>query len=193
MSGWRESVNAPNAVTVARIALVPVFVWALFSDGGEDPSWRWTAAAIFAVAAATDRLDGWLARRSGTVTTFGILADPIADKALTGSAFVGLSLLGELSWWLTGIVLAREVGITVLRAVLVRRRLIPASRGGKLKTVLQTIALAALVAPLPSPLAEVAFVLMVVAVVVTVLTGLDYVRGALRHPATARPADHRRQ
>ena len=180
MSTVRESVNLPNALTVGRILLVPVFVWALFSGGGDDPTWRWTAAGVFVAAAATDRLDGWLARRSGTVTDFGIVADPIADKALTGSAFVGLSILGELWWWVTIVVLVREVGITVLRAFLIRRRLIPASRGGKLKTVLQAVALTALVAPLPSPLLEIAYVIMAMAVVVTVLTGLDYVRGAFR-------------
>lgn len=189
MSAVRESVNLPNSLTVARILLVPVFLWALFAEGGDEPTWRWTAAAIFVLAAATDRLDGWLARRGGTVTSFGIVADPIADKALTGAGFVGLSILGDLPWWVTVVVLVREIGVTVLRAVLIRRRLIPASRGGKLKTVLQAVALTAFVAMLPSPLSEVAWVIMLAAVVVTVVTGLDYVRGAVREqrvrPATS--------
>ena len=180
MSTARESVNLPNALTVGRIVLVPVFVWALFAEGGHDPTWRWVAAGVFALAAVTDRLDGWLARRSGTVTDFGIVADPIADKALTGSAFIGLSMLDQLWWWVTAVVLVREIGITVLRAALLRRRLIPASRGGKLKTVLQAVALAGIVAPLPSPLLEAAYVIMAAAVVVTVVTGVDYLLGAYR-------------
>ena len=135
---------------------------------------------MFAVAAATDRLDGWLARRNGTVTTFGIVADPIADKALTGSAFVVLSVLDLLPWWITVVVLVREIGVTVLRAVVIRHTVVPASRGGKLKTVLQTVALTALVAPFPGPLDVVAWVVMALAVGVTVVTGVQYTVSILR-------------
>jgi CDP-diacylglycerol--glycerol-3-phosphate 3-phosphatidyltransferase len=170
----RRNANLPNAVTLFRIFMVPVFVVLLFAAGREDSSMHWWAALVFAGAAATDRLDGWLARRNGTVTTFGIVADPIADKALTGSAFVGLSLLDLLPWWVTVVVLVREIGVTVLRAVVIRHTVVPASRGGKLKTVLQTVALTALVAPLAGPLDLVAWVVMGLAVAVTVVTGVQY-------------------
>ncbi len=148
----RRNANLPNALTLLRIFMVPVFVALLLAAGQEDSPGHWWAALVFAAAAATDRLDGWLARRNGTVTTFGIVADPIADKALTGSAFVVLSVLHLLPWWVTVVVLVREIGVTVLRAVVIRHTVVPASKGGKLKTVLQTVALTALVAPLPGPL-----------------------------------------
>lgn len=184
---WRRNANLPNTVTLFRIVMVPVFVALLFAAGREDSTMHWWAALVFAGAAATDRLDGWLARRNGTVTTFGIVADPIADKALTGSAFVGLSMLDLLPWWITVVVLVREVGVTVLRAVVIRHTVVPASKGGKLKTVLQTVALTALVAPLPGPLDVVSWVVMALAVGVTVVTGVQYtvsiLRAARRHRA----------
>ncbi|MFC5379837.1 CDP-diacylglycerol--glycerol-3-phosphate 3-phosphatidyltransferase [Aquipuribacter nitratireducens] len=185
-----RNANLPNALTLLRILLVPVFAWLLLADGGDDTSLRWWAAVVFVVAAATDRLDGWLARRQGSVTTFGIVADPIADKALTGAGFVGLSLLGILPWWVTAVVLVREVGVTVLRAVVIRHTVVPASRGGKLKTVLQTVALALLVAPLPELLRYAGWAVMVAAVVVTVVTGVQYavaiLGAARRHRAEVR-------
>ena len=107
--------NVANQLTVLRLLLVPVFGWALLHDDGASTGWRIAAAVVFAVAAWTDRVDGHLARSRGLETSFGKLADPIADKALTGTAFVGLSLLGELSWWVTAVVLVREVGVTLLR------------------------------------------------------------------------------
>ena len=171
---FRRNANLPNSVTLLRIAAVPVFVVVLLRAGSTDSTLHWWAALLFAGAAATDRLDGWLARRNGTVTTFGIVADPIADKALTGSAFVVLSSLDLLPWWVTVLVLIREIGVTVLRAVVIRHTVVPASRGGKLKTVLQTVALTALVAPLPGPLDVVAWVVMALAVGVTVVTGVQY-------------------
>ena len=176
----RRNANLPNSVTMLRIAMVPVFVVLLLRAGSVDGALHWWAAALFAAAAATDRLDGWLARRNGTVTTFGIVADPIADKALTGSAFVVLSLLGLLPWWITVLVLVREVGVTLLRAAVIRHTIVPASKGGKLKTVLQTVALTALVAPLPGPLNVLAWAVMGMAVGVTVVTGVQYTAGILR-------------
>ena len=176
----RRNANLPNSLTLLRIAMVPVFVVLLLRAGPSDNPLHWWAAGVFAVAAATDRLDGWLARRNGTVTTFGIVADPIADKALTGSAFVALSVLGVLPWWVTIVVLVREVGVTILRAVVIRHTVVPASKGGKLKTVLQTIALTALVAPLPGLLNGVAWVVMALAVGVTVVTGVQYTVSILR-------------
>ncbi len=180
---WRRNANVPNALTLLRILMVPVFLWLLLAEGGEDTGLRWWAAGVFAVAAATDKLDGYLARRNGTVTTFGIVADPIADKALTGAGFVALSLLDVLPWWVTVLVLGREIGVTVLRAAVIRHTVVPASKGGKLKTVLQTVALTLLVAPLPGPLTVVAYVIMAAAVVVTVVTGVQYtvsILGAVR-------------
>ncbi|MCG7285032.1 CDP-diacylglycerol--glycerol-3-phosphate 3-phosphatidyltransferase [Cellulomonas sp. ACRRI] len=175
--------NVANVVTVLRIAVVPFFAWALLVDGGDDPRWRLVAAGIFALAAATDRLDGYLARRLGLVTDLGKLLDPIADKALIGTALVGLSWIGDLSWWVTAAILVREIGITVMRFFLLRYLVLPASRGGKIKTVLQSVAVGLFLLPLselPTAVLVVASVLMGAAVVVTLVTGADYVRTAVR-------------
>ena len=123
-------VNLPNALTVLRLILVPVFLLALFAEGGHDTVWRWIAWAIFAIAAITDRYDGHIARKRGQVTDFGKIADPIADKALTGSALIGLSMLGDLTWWVTVVILVREVGVTLLRFAVLRYGVIAASPGG---------------------------------------------------------------
>jgi CDP-diacylglycerol--glycerol-3-phosphate 3-phosphatidyltransferase len=179
-------VNVANALTVVRLVLVPVFLVVLFVDGGASPTWRWTAFAVFAVASLTDTFDGDLARRWGLVTDFGKIADPIADKALTGAALVGLSVLGELAWWVTITIAAREVAVTLLRFWVLRHGVIPASRGGKIKTLLQTVALGLAVMPLPAAFAPVVAVLMLAAVVVTVVTGLDYLVRALRLRARGR-------
>ncbi|MDQ4085457.1 MAG: CDP-diacylglycerol--glycerol-3-phosphate 3-phosphatidyltransferase [Actinomycetota bacterium] len=172
-SNW----NVPNALTLLRILIVPLFGWLLLSHGGEDVGWRLAAFVCFALAMVTDRFDGEIARRRGLVTTFGKVADPIADKALIGTAFVGLSLLGELPWWVTVVVLGRELLITLLRFAVIRYGVIAASRGGKLKTVLQTVALCAYVLPVAdvTALHLVAVGVMAAAVVVTVWTGGEYV------------------
>ncbi|UJP38720.1 CDP-diacylglycerol--glycerol-3-phosphate 3-phosphatidyltransferase [Cellulomonas palmilytica] len=175
--------NLANVLTVARVLLVPVFVWALLAEGGESVGYRLLAAGVFAVAAVTDRIDGWYARRTGQVTDFGKLLDPIADKLLIGAALVVLSALGELPWWVTVVILVRELGITVMRFFLLRYVVLPASRGGKLKTVLQSFAIGLYVLPLfamPDAVEVVAAVVMAAALVVTVVTGLDYVRAAVR-------------
>lgn len=172
--------NIANVLTVLRIVLVPLFLLALFADGGHEPGWRWIAAAVFGVAAITDRFDGQLARKYGLITDFGKLADPIADKALIGAALVGLSMLGDLAWWITIVIGIREIGITLLRLAVVRRGVIPAGRGGKLKTLVQSVAIAVLVLPLEGAWAAFGMSLMYVAVVLTVATGLDYVVQAAR-------------
>ncbi|NEW39358.1 CDP-diacylglycerol--glycerol-3-phosphate 3-phosphatidyltransferase [Nocardia cyriacigeorgica] len=172
--------NIANVLTMARIALVPLFVLALFAGGGHDTAWRVTAAALFGLAAITDRFDGQLARKYGLVTDFGKLADPIADKALIGSALIGLSVLGDLAWWITIVICGRELGVTLLRLVVVRRGVIPAGRGGKLKTLVQSLAIAVLVLPLAGGFATAGMALMWVALVLTVATGLDYVGQAAR-------------
>jgi CDP-diacylglycerol--glycerol-3-phosphate 3-phosphatidyltransferase len=170
-------VNAANALTVLRLALVPIFVACLLAGG---PGWRVVAFIAFSVASVTDLLDGRIARRRGLITDFGKIADPIADKALTGSALVTLSALGELPWWVTAVILAREVSVTALRFWVIRRGVIAASRGGKLKTLLQVVAIALYVLPLPGALAVVREAVMAAAVVVTVITGIDYGVRAVR-------------
>jgi CDP-diacylglycerol--glycerol-3-phosphate 3-phosphatidyltransferase/cardiolipin synthase len=175
--------NPANALTVLRILLVPGFVVALLWDDGQNVALRVLALALFLVAAATDRLDGWLARRNDLVTDVGKLLDPIADKLLMGAALVCLSILGDLQWWVTVVILVRELGITVMRFFLLRYLVLPASKGGKVKTVLQTVAIALFLLPLgrlPGWLTVVAWVAMSAAVLLTVVTGLDYVRTAVR-------------
>jgi CDP-diacylglycerol--glycerol-3-phosphate 3-phosphatidyltransferase len=168
----------PNLLTLARIVAVPFFAWALFADG-----LRWWALALFVVASATDKLDGWLARRWGQISDLGTFLDPIADKLLVGTALISLSLLGELAWWVPVVILVRELGITALRFVLLRHVVLPASSGGKLKTVLQSVAIGLFLLPLtllPAPVTWLAWATMLSAVAVTVVTGVDYVRAAMR-------------
>jgi len=184
--------NVANYLTVLRLLLVPVFLVLLLAEGGDDTSLRVAAAVVFAIAAYTDRIDGQLARSRGLITSFGKLADPIADKALTGAAFVGLSLLGELAWPITVLVIVREVGVTLLRFFVIRHGVIPASRGGKLKTLLQGVAIGLYVLPLTGVLASGRAVVMVLAVVVTVVTGLDYVMRAVTLRRTSERAAMKR-
>ncbi|NNH74915.1 CDP-diacylglycerol--glycerol-3-phosphate 3-phosphatidyltransferase [Nocardia uniformis] len=172
--------NIANVLTILRIVLVPLFLMALFAADGHDTGWRWIAAAIFGVAAITDRFDGQLARKYGLITDFGKLADPIADKALIGAALVGLSVLGDLPWWITVVIGVREIGVTLLRLAVVRRGVIPAGRGGKLKTLVQSVAIAVLVLPLAGAWVTFGMGLMYIAVALTVATGLDYVVQAAR-------------
>ncbi|MFI7451210.1 CDP-diacylglycerol--glycerol-3-phosphate 3-phosphatidyltransferase [Nonomuraea sp. NPDC049714] len=175
--------NIANVLTVLRLALVPFFVFCLLVPG---TGWRLAALAVFAVASFTDHLDGELARRYGLITDFGKIADPIADKALTGAALVCLSVLDELPWWVTIVILGREIGITLLRLVLIRRAVIPASYGGKVKTVLQIAAIVLYILPgVPDPLR---WVTMGAAVIVTVVTGGDYVVRAFKLRKVARRA-----
>ena len=184
VSAW----NVPNALTLVRIGFVPVFLWLLLTQGGDDAVLRVWAAVVFAVATGTDWLDGDLARRKGLVTDFGKIADPIADKALMGAALLGLSWLGELPWWITVVILTRELGITALRFWVIRHGVIPASRGGKLKTALQALGLVLLILPLTGVLHTAGLVVMYAAVLVTVVTGVDYLLQALRLRRTARTA-----
>jgi CDP-diacylglycerol--glycerol-3-phosphate 3-phosphatidyltransferase len=180
--------NIPNLLTMLRLLIVPIFAALLLADGGHDPKWRSVAWASFAIAMITDLFDGELARRMGLVSDFGKLADPIADKAIMGTALVALSALGDLPWWVTLVILAREIGITLMRFWVIREGVIPASRGGKIKTLVQGIAVGMYVLVLTGPLATARAWLMGVAVVLTVATGLDYVRQAvvLRRAGQAR-------
>ena len=185
--------NIANYLTVLRLLLVPVFLVFLLAREGQDDGLRLAAAGVFLLAAVTDRVDGQIARSRGLVTSFGKLADPIADKALIGGALVGLSVLGELPWWVTALVLAREIGVTLLRFVVIRHGVMPAGRGGKLKTVLQIVALTAYLLPLPEVLQPVAALLMTVAVLITLVTGAEIVVKALRMRATSERTDRKRQ
>ncbi|MDF2146109.1 CDP-alcohol phosphatidyltransferase family protein [Knoellia sp. p5-6-4] len=177
--------NIANALTMLRILMVPVYGWLLLSDGGDNPTLRFWAAGVFLLAIATDRVDGDIARSRGLITDFGKVADPIADKALMGMAFVGLSILDELWWWVTVLVLVREWGVTLMRFFVIRHGVMPAGRGGKLKTVLQSVTLTLFTLPLWTfPLSEawtaVAWLTMALAVGVTLVTGIDYVVKARR-------------
>ncbi len=191
--------NLPNILTMLRIVLVPFFVWFLILDApglqAQNGVWRWAAAFVFAVAIYTDKLDGDIARSRGLVTDFGKIADPIADKLLIGSALVMLSLLQELPWWVTILILVREWGITALRFFVIRYGVMPASRGGKLKTVVQTVAIFLYILPLASIapwLGVVAFVVMMAALAITLWTGGEYVIEALKLRAAGIRAEKER-
>ena len=185
-------VNIANALTLLRLLLVPVFVVLFFMDGGHSSGWRIWAFVVFAVATITDLIDGDLARSRGLVTDVGKVADPIADKALTGAALIGLSIVGDLPWWVTVVILVREIGVTALRFFVIRHGVIPASRGGKAKTLLQNVAIGLYILPLTGWAATVRFWLMAAAVVITVVTGADYVARAVRLRRTSERAAMKR-
>ena len=173
-----SAANIANIITVARILLAPVFIWLLLSDNHEFGTLRYLAAGLFVVAIVTDSLDGYLARSRNLVTDLGIILDPIADKVLIGGALVGLSILGDLPWWITIVILVREFGITIFRFAALSKRVIPASRGGKLKTVVQAVSISLfLVAPWTflGPWAGwLSWILMIAALLLTVVTGIEY-------------------
>ena len=167
----------PNAITIVRILCAPVFLWMLLADQGGDGPLRWGAGVLFIVAIATDGIDGYLARKYEIVTDLGKLLDPIADKALTGMAFIVLSIVGELPWWMTIIILVREWGITALRFAILKYGVMAANRGGKLKTLVQSFALIAFLLWLPGlgvAFEVVKWALMWIAFILTVVTGIDY-------------------
>jgi CDP-diacylglycerol--glycerol-3-phosphate 3-phosphatidyltransferase len=182
------TLNLANLLTISRLVLVPLFVLALFTGDGADTTWRLIATGLFAVASATDQVDGWVARRYGLITDFGKIADPIADKALIGAALVGLSVLGELPWWVTVVIAVREIGVTLLRFWVIRHGVIPASRGGKAKTMAQILAIVTFLLPLASGAQPVRWALMGIAVALTVVTGADYLVRALRLRAAGQRA-----
>jgi CDP-diacylglycerol--glycerol-3-phosphate 3-phosphatidyltransferase len=189
--GRARIANLANVLTGVRLVLVPIFLCALFVGNGHETVARIVAFVIFAVACITDRFDGLLARNYGMATEFGAFVDPIADKALIGSALVGLSMLGDLPWWVTAVIVTREVGVTVLRLMVIRRGVIPASWGGKLKTLVQAVAIGLFVLPWasdPGWFRVGASVLMGIAVLLTVVTGVDYVVGTVREVRTV-PAE----
>jgi len=182
----------PNAITIVRILCAPVFLWMLLADAGADGPLRWWAAVLFIVAIATDGIDGYLARRYEIVTDLGKLLDPIADKVLTGLAFVGLSILGELPWWVTILVLIREIGITVHRLIVASTHVVAAAWMGKLKTMAQAVALSLALLPLWTIVGDwihvVNTVAMWIAVILTVASGIDYVVTEVRGSRASRRA-----
>ncbi len=193
-SAW----NIANGLTVLRVLLVPVFGVLLLVDGGGDPAYRWWAFLAFAVAMVTDRVDGSLARSRGLVTNFGKVSDPIADKALVSMALVGLSMIAGVPWWATILVLVREWGITAVRFWVIRHGVMAAGRGGKLKTLVQALALGFLVMPrwampVPGLWGALAWSLFWVAVALTVLTGVDYLIQALTLRRTSERARMKRE
>jgi len=183
--------NVPNLLTAIRVLMVPLFGWVLLT-WPDDPGMRWLSTAIFIVAIATDAVDGYLARKHNLITNFGKLADSIADKALTGMAFIGLSILDELPWWITVVILAREWGITVLRFAILKYGVMAANRGGKLKTVMQSVAIILFLPGLPlmpTVWDVVAWAAMIIALVLTIVTGADYLREAARMRAAHHAAN----
>ena len=180
MASRARIANLANILTGLRLLMVPIFLCALFAGNGHEIAGRIAAFVIFAIACLTDGFDGLLARNYGMATEFGAFVDPIADKALIGSALIGLSMLGDLPWWITAVILTREIGVTLLRLVVIRRGVIPASWGGKLKTLVQAVAIGLFVLPLSGSFLVVASVVMGIAIVLTVVTGVDYVAGAIR-------------
>ena len=174
--------NIPNALTMLRLLCVPIMVLLLFADGGGAGLARDSAAIVFVIASITDFIDGAVARKLGQVTNFGKLADPLADKALVGSALIGLSILGDLPWWVTIVILVREIGVSLLRIWVIEHGVIPASRGGKLKTVIQTVAITMFLVVVPGLpwWGALSSLVMGVAVALTLATGIDYLVRALR-------------
>ncbi|GLY30260.1 CDP-diacylglycerol--glycerol-3-phosphate 3-phosphatidyltransferase [Kineosporia sp. NBRC 101731] len=183
-SNW----NIANALTGLRIVLVPFFAVLMLHEDGHQTSWRIAATVAFAAAIITDRIDGDLARSRGLVTDLGKIADPIADKALIGAALISLSIIGSLWWWVTVIVLVRELGITIMRFFMIRYGVMAASRGGKVKTVAQSVAILLMICPLPDAVEPVSFAAMGIAVALTMITGLDYVFQAVRLRRAGRPS-----
>jgi CDP-diacylglycerol--glycerol-3-phosphate 3-phosphatidyltransferase len=171
--------NLPNALTVFRILALPFCAWALFQKDGQDPTWQIIAWSSFFIVGMTDVLDGRIARKRNQISNFGIILDPIADKAFIATALVGLSILGKMPWWVTAVILIREIGVTILRFAVIKREVISANRGGKLKSLLQNFSVGFYILPLPTYLYLPRDILLGIAIVLTVWTGIEYFRNAL--------------
>lgn len=176
-----QILNVPNVLTITRLLMVPIFGYLVLAIEQTDAA-QWASAVVFLIAAITDLIDGVWARRYGLVTDFGKIADPIADKALIGTALISLSIQSEIAWWITGVIIVREIAITTLRFWVIRHGVIPASRGGKVKTVSQIIAIVAFLIPIHGWVDAVAQMSLGVALALTVTTGIDYVLKARIHP-----------
>ncbi|WP_046096013.1 CDP-diacylglycerol--glycerol-3-phosphate 3-phosphatidyltransferase [Corynebacterium ulcerans] len=173
--------NVPNVLTSLRIIVIPLFAWLVISGDGQHASWMWWSLGVFVALMITDKLDGDIARAKNLVTNFGKIADPIADKALMITALVCLNIVGLVGWWITAIIVIRELGITFWRMSELRKgNVVPASKGGKIKTTLQSLAVALYLIPLSGVFSVVQFLVMLAAVVVTVITGVQYLIDARR-------------
>lgn len=172
--------NLPNALTIFRILALPFCAWALFQKDGQDPTWQIIAWTMFFVVGMTDVLDGRIARKRNQISNFGIILDPIADKAFIATALVGLSILGKMPWWVTLLILVREIGVTILRFAVIKREVISANRGGKLKSLLQNFSVGFYILPLPESLYLPRDILLGIAIVLTIWTGLEYFRQAMK-------------
>lgn len=172
--------NLPNALTVFRILALPFCAWALFQKDGQDPTWQIIAWTMFFIVGMTDVLDGRIARKRNQISNFGIILDPIADKAFIATALIGLSILGKMPWWVTVLILAREIGVTILRFAVIKREVISANRGGKLKSFLQNFSVGFYILPLPTSLYLPRDTLLGIAIVLTIWTGAEYFRQAIK-------------
>lgn len=174
-----KNLNLPNSLTIIRILALPFCAYALFKNGGDDSTWRIIAWTLFFIVGMTDTLDGKIARSRNQITPLGIFLDPIADKAFIGTALIGLSILGDMPWWVTIFILAREILVTLLRLVVIKRGVIPASRGGKIKTLTQNFSVGFYILPLPTFLFLPRDIFLGVALLLTLVTGIDYLRKAI--------------
>ena len=172
--------NLPNALTIFRILALPFCAWALFQEEGKDPTWQIIAWLMFFVVGMTDVLDGRIARKRNQISNFGIILDPIADKAFIATALIGLSVLGKIPWWVTILILLREIGVTILRFAVIKREVISANRGGKIKSLLQNFSVGFYILPLPEYLFLPRDILLGLAVALTLWTGFEYFRSALK-------------
>lgn len=174
--------NLPNLITMARILFVPVFIWTLVEFNNPESAMRWVSVLVFIIIMASDGVDGAIARKRGLITNLGKLLDPIADKALLGGALVTLSILGEVSWYITAIIMIRELGITAYRFVVIRNEVVAASSGGKLKTIFQGIMVGFVVSPLTAWFGDWYLIfettLVLFATFLTVATGVQYMYAA---------------
>ena len=175
-----RDINLPNALTIFRILALPFCAYALFKNGGDDDSWRIIAFTLFFIVGLSDILDGKIARSRNQITEFGKLLDPIADKAMLATASIGASILGMLSWWVTAIFLIREVAVTILRFAVIKKGVIPASKGAKVKTFFQSFGVGFYILPLPAYLNLPRDIFMTVAIYLTISTGVTYFRKALK-------------
>ena len=172
--------NLPNALTIFRILALPLCAWALFKNGGDDSTWRVIAWLMFFVVGMTDVLDGKIARSRNQISPLGIILDPIADKAFIATALIGLSILDRIPWWVTTVILTRELSVTILRFVVIKREIISANRGGKFKTLIQNFSAGFYILPLPETLFLPRDILLGVAMYLTITTGIQYFKSALR-------------
>lgn len=172
--------NLPNTLTITRIAALPFCAWALFKNGGDDQNWQIIAWFSFFIVGMTDVLDGVIARKRNQVSSLGIILDPIADKAFIATALIGLSILEKMPWWVTILILTREVGVTILRLAVIKRRVISASKGGKIKTLLQNFSVGFYILPLPESLHTPRDILLGIAIALTFITGYQYIRDVIK-------------